>query len=191
MRSSTTLRQPDNAANEVYAVAAALDDALFRLADHATGDARRSGAGTSARDGVNDDRGAPVAENGMLVSTQRDIGRNHCRVASSVGCHNQRKIRNASSRQPRVFGMAGGATEVRASRLEVRRFTFRVLVNMQRVLARRQALDVQLDFDSVWSFAQHGSSDALTLRIFNFHGNRFGSSSDAGLHCAAAAGENH
>jgi len=123
--------RPNNAANEVYAAVVTLDDALYRLADNAAGDARRSGAGTSARDGVNHDRGAPVAEDRMLVSTERDIGRDHCCVASSVGCHNQRKIRNVASRQTRVFGMAGGATEVRASRFEVWRFTFRVLVNVQ------------------------------------------------------------
>src|ERR1700720_4001140 len=40
---------------------------LFGLADYAASDARRSGAGGSARDGVNDDGGPAVAENRMLV----------------------------------------------------------------------------------------------------------------------------
>jgi hypothetical protein len=87
--------------------------------------------------------------------------------------------------------MASGAIEVRASRLEVRRFTLRILVNVQGVLARRQAFYVELDFDSMRSLAEHGTSHLLALRVFNFHRNRFGSSGAASLHRGGAARENH
>jgi hypothetical protein len=57
------------------------------------------------------------------------------------------------------------------------------------MLTRRQAFDVELDFDSVRSLAEHGSPYALTLGIFKFHGNRFGSNGAAGLHCGDSARE--
>jgi hypothetical protein len=181
----------NNAATGVYARDITLDEALFRLADDAASDAGRSGAGRSARDGVNDDSGAAVAENGMLVRTERNIWRNYYCVTGSISCDNQRKIGNVSSCQTGVFAVTGGAIEVRASRLKVGRFTLRVLVDVQRVLARRQALHVQLDFDSVRSVAKHGSSNVLTLSVFNFRSNRFGSGGTAGLHCYETRAENH
>lgn len=180
-----------NAALEVYAGAEILDDALFGLADYAARDARRSGAGSSASDGMNDDGRPPVAENRMLVSTEGDVGRNYRRVAGSVGCHDQRKVGNVSGRETRVVCMAGSAVEVRAGGLEVRGLALGVLMDVQRVLARRQALDVELDSYSLWSFAEDGGPDLLTLGVFDFHGDRFGSGGAAGLHNGDAAGENH
>jgi hypothetical protein len=43
----------------------------------------------------------------------------------------------------------------------------------------------------VGSFAENGSSDVLALRVFNFDGNRFGSSGAASLHSGDPAGKNH
>ncbi len=83
-----------------------LDDALFGLTDDTARNPRRSGAGSSAGDGVNDNRRAPIAKNGMLVSTKRDVWRNYYRVTGSVGRHNQREIRNVSSRQTCMFAVA-------------------------------------------------------------------------------------
>src|SRR5258708_23200577 len=74
-----------------------------------------------------------------------------------------------------------------AGGLEVGRLALGVLVDVQRMLARWQALDVQLDFYSVRSFAEHGGSDVLTLGVFDFHGNRFGRGGAVGLHNGNAA----
>jgi len=165
--------------------------ALFGLADYTASDARRSGAGSSARDGVNDDSGPSVAENRMLVRAEGDIGSNYRRVAGSIGSHDQGKVRNISGGHTHVVGVAGGAVEMRAGGLEVRRFTLRVLMDVKGMLARRQAFDVQLDFHAMRRFAEHGGSNVLTLGILDFHGDRFGRDCAAGLHSGNAAGDNH
>jgi len=105
--------------------------ALFGFADDTAGDARRSGAGSSARDGVNDDGGPAVAENGMLVRAESDIGSNYRRVARSVGGHNQRKVRDISGGHTRVVGVAGSAIEMRTSGFEVRGLALGVLMDVQ------------------------------------------------------------
>src|ERR1700730_2577167 len=152
--------RPNNAAREVYVSAKTLDDALFGLADYTASDARRSGAGSSICHCVDHDGGAAVAENGMLVSAHGDIGRNDRRVAGSVSADDERKVRNVSSRQTRVVSMSGSAGKVRASRLEVRGLALGVLMDVQGVFTRRQALHAQFDFYSMRSFAEHGGSDA-------------------------------
>src|SRR5260221_11195977 len=86
--------------------------------------------------------------------------------------------------------MARSAVEMWGGGLEVGRLALGVLMDVQRMLARWQALDVQLDFYSVRSFAEHGGSDVLTLGVFDFHGNRFGRGGAVGLHNGNAAGQN-
>src|SRR4029077_1242268 len=120
--------------------------ALFGLADYAASDARRSGAGSSACDSVNDDGGPAVAENRMVIRSEGDIGSDYRRVAGSVGGHDQGKVRNISGGHTHVVRVAGGAVEMRAGGLEVRGFALRVLMDVEGMLARRQALDVQFDF---------------------------------------------
>src|SRR4029077_6822759 len=147
--------------------------ALFGLADYTASDARRGSSPCSARDGVNEDGVPAVAENRMLVSAESDIGSDYRRMASSVGRHDQGKVRNVSGGHTHVIGVAGGAVEVRDRRLEVRCLALGVLMNVERMLARRQAFDVQLDFHAMRRFAEHGSADVLTLSVFDFHGDRF------------------
>src|SRR5216683_7444119 len=165
--------------------------ALFGLADYTASNTRRSGAGGSTSDGVNDDGGPAVAENGMLVSAEGNIGSDHRRVAGSISSHDQRKVRNISGGHAHVVGVAGGAVEVRACGLEVRCLALGVLMDVQGMLARRQALDVQLDFHAMRSFAEHRGSHVLTLGVFDFHGDRLGRGGTAGLHGGDTAGKNH
>src|SRR5260370_37242031 len=94
--------------------------ALFGLADYTASDTRRSGAGGSTSDGVNDDGGPAVAENGMLVRAEGDIGSNYRRVAGSISSHDQRKVRNISGGHAHVIGVAGSAVEMWPCGLEVR-----------------------------------------------------------------------
>src|SRR6266446_7252555 len=165
--------------------------ALFGLANYTASDARRSGAGSSTGDGVNNDGGPAVAEDRMLVGTESDIGSNYRRVAGSVGGHDQGKVRNISGGHTHVVGVAGGAVEVWSGGFEVRELAFGVLMDVQRMLARGQALDVQLDFHPMRSFAEHGGSNVLSLGVFDFHGDRLGRGGTAGLHGGNTAGKNH
>jgi hypothetical protein len=128
--------------------------ALFGLADYTASDAWRSGAGGSTSDGVNDDSGPAVAENRMLVIAESDIGSDYRRMASSVGSHDQGKVRDVPGGHTHVIGVAGGAVEVRARGLEVRCLALGVLMNVEGMLARRQAFDVQLDFHAMRGFAE-------------------------------------
>src|SRR5258707_8689149 len=92
--------------------------ALFGFADYPESNTRRSGAGSPAREGVKDDGGPAVAENGMLVRAEGDIGSNYRRVARSVGGHDQRKVRDISGGHTRVVGVAGSAIEMRTADLK-------------------------------------------------------------------------
>src|SRR5258708_33702519 len=132
--------------------------ALWGFAEAPEGDPRRRGAESPAREGVNEEGGPAVAENGMLVRAEGDIGSNYRRVARSVGGHDQRKVRDISGGHTRVVGVAGSAIEMRTSGFEVRGLAFGVLMDVQGMLARRQALDVQLDFHAMRSFAEHRGS---------------------------------
>src|SRR5258707_15791864 len=105
--------------------------ALFGFADYPESNTRRSGAGSPARDGVNDDCGPAVAENGMLVRAEGDIGSNYRRVARSVGGHDQRKLRDISAGHTRVVGVGGTAIEMRTSGFAGRGLALGVLMDVQ------------------------------------------------------------
>jgi len=61
---------------------------------------------------------------------------------------------------------------MRASGFEIRRFAFRVLMNVERMLASWKALDVEFDLYPMRGFRENGRSDALALRILDYHGDR-------------------
>src|SRR5712664_305603 len=103
----------------------------------------------------------------------------------------QRKVRDISGGHTRVVGVAGSAIEMRTSGFEVRGLALGVLMDVQGMLARRQALDVQLDFHAMRSFAEHRGSHVLSLGVFDFHGDRLGRGGTAGLHGGDTAGKNH
>ena len=108
--------------------------------DDATGDARRRATAGGTRDGVDDDGGAAVAEDGMLIGAEGDIRRDRADVSGSVGPNNQREIRD----------IAGGMTamgvlstlEMGARRFEVGRLTNAMLVDMNGMLAWGKVFDV-------------------------------------------------
>src|SRR5258708_30688504 len=87
--------------------------------------------------------------------------------------------------------MAGSTVEVWARGFEVGRVAIGVLMDVQGMLARRQTLDVQLDLYAMRSFGKHGGSDALTLGVLDFDGNRFRRGGAVGLHNRDAASQNH
>src|SRR5258708_39383671 len=87
--------------------------------------------------------------------------------------------------------MARSTVEVWARGFEGGRVALGVLMDVQGMLARRQTLDVQLDLYAIRSFGKHGGSDALTLGVLDFDGNRFRRGGAVGLHNGDAAGPNH
>src|SRR5258708_30372011 len=87
--------------------------------------------------------------------------------------------------------MARSTVEVWALGFEVGRVALGVLMDVQGMLARRQTLDVQLDLYAMRSFGKHGGSDALTLGVLDFDGNRFRRGGAVGFHNGGAAGPNH
>src|SRR5258708_35324296 len=87
--------------------------------------------------------------------------------------------------------MARSTVEVWARGFEVGRVALGVLMDVQGMLARRQTLDVQLDLYAMRSFGKHGGSDALTLGVLDFDGNRFRRGGAVGLHKGGAARQNH
>src|SRR5260370_14019950 len=108
--------------------------ALFGFADYTASNTRRSGAGGSTSDGVNDDGGPAVAENGMLVSAEGNIGSDHRRVAGSISSHDQRKVRNISGGHAQVAAVAAGAVPARSSGLAPRRPPLSFLMDLQLML---------------------------------------------------------
>src|SRR5258707_4530677 len=87
--------------------------------------------------------------------------------------------------------MARSTVEVWARGFEVGRVALGVLMDVQGMLARRQTLDVQLDLYAMRSFGKHGGSDALTLGVLDFDGNRFRRGGAVGLHNRDAPRQNH
>src|SRR5258707_6031845 len=83
--------------------------------------------------------------------------------------------------------MARSTVEVWARGFEVGRVALGVLMDVQGMLARRQTLDVQLDLYAMRSFGKHGGSDALTLGVLDFDGNRFRRGGGVGLDNGDAA----
>src|SRR5258708_24935049 len=87
--------------------------------------------------------------------------------------------------------MARSTVEVWALGFEVGRVALGVLMDVQGMLARRQTLDVQLDLYAMRSFGKHGGSDALTLGVLDFVGNRLRRGGAVGLHNGDPAGPKH
>ena len=122
---------------------------------------------------MNHDGGATVGEDGVVVTAKCNVRGNYRRVTRAVGGHDQRKIGNVTGGQADMIDVPGGAVEVRSGGLEVRGLTFRVLMDVERMLAWRQALHVQLDLHSMGGFGENGGSDTLPFRVLDFNGNRF------------------
>jgi hypothetical protein len=150
------------------------------LGDYAAGDAVSSiSCGIRfhvVRFGMDHERRAAVTEKGMIVIAQVHVGIRCLEFGLAIGFHG--KILHVAGvvafriLQTVLFPVG---IEVRASRLKVRRIAFSVLMKMQRVLARRQIVEVKLErhASSGLAIRDDGGADALTLSIFQVdHGFR-------------------
>src|SRR5215472_11261646 len=161
---------------------------LLRFRDDAASNTRRSAAARATSNSVNHDGGAPVAENGSVIGAHCNVRSDGSGVGCAVSGNDQCKVRNVASRHTHALvGVTSG--KVWTGSLEIGRLALRELMNVERVFARRKILDVQRDFHSLRSGRQSGSSDTLTLGIFDFHGNRLGWGLGVGIlrECRACA----
>ena len=121
---------------------------------------------------MDDESCAASTENRMFIVAERDIGRYGRHMRCPVRADDQHEIGDIPSGSP---GVAVAAFKVRTGRCKVWRFTFSDLVNVDRVLAWRQILDIQDDLDAFGRGRKRGGSHALPLRVLDDH--------DHGLAC--------
>ena len=95
---------------------------------------------------MDDERCPPIAENRVTVVAQRHIRRNHCCLGSAIRT-NSEILHIACVRSLRVLQpvMLAVWIEMRTSGSESRGIAFRNLVNVDRVLAGRQILEIQFN----------------------------------------------
>src|SRR5579885_429561 len=66
-----------------------------------------------------------------------------------------------------------GGIEMRAGGFEVGRLAFRELVNVNRMIAGRQVLDIEFDADALGRGRENGGADILALSILEVDGHGF------------------
>lgn len=129
--------------------------------------------------GVDDDGGAAVAEDRVIIGAERDVWRDCGDLGSAVRGNNQRKIRNVSSRMAAVGVVFG--VEVRARGFEIGWIAFRILMDVNGMFAGRKIFDAQRDFYAGGSGSQNSGAHALSLRIDQIHGDGFGGGMGMGV----------
>jgi hypothetical protein len=160
----------------------ARERSLFPL-NHPTGDAV---AGVSRRVGfhvvclgMDHQRRASVGEQRVRVGrgAKRDIIVGDLRLRLAV--RSDRDVQHVAGVVAlRILEavLPGLRIEVAACRLEVWRIALRVLVEVNAMLAGRQAVEVELDLDSAADGLDFGGADAVSLSILEFDFDAFGGS---------------
>ena len=142
---------------------------LVWFCDYAAGYA--GGGAASGGYGVDDDGGATVTEDGVIIGAKRDVWCDGRDVSGAVRGNYQGKIWNVSGRMATV-GMVFGV-EVRACGFEIGRIAFRILMDVNGMFAGRKIFDIQRDFDAGGSGSQQSGAHALTLSIDQIHRDGF------------------
>ena len=147
---------------------------LSGLGDNGAGDARGRSAGGFSGNGVDDHCGAAIAENGVTVGTERHVGGDDRGMSGAVGANDQREVGNVAGGEPAVIVGRTVGIEVCTGGLEVGAFALSELMNMERVPARREILDVELDANAVRSFGERRGADHLILSVLDLDNDWFG-----------------
>src|SRR5271165_1183127 len=143
---------------------------LFR--NHAAGDAVAGvarGIGLHVVGlGVNHERGASVGEQriSFRAHAQYDVGILNGGLGSAVGLHGEVghvAVVVSGGIEEAVLLLV--RIEVRAGRLEVGRIALGVLMEMQRVIAGRQALHIEFDLNAFTRRLDRGRADAVALGV--------------------------
>src|ERR1700731_3819971 len=110
-----------------------------------TPQAMRAGAlAEEVCDGVNHDGSPTVAEYRIVTTLQADVGSHDANMRSVIRRDDQRKIRDVAGRYGAVLVIGLRTTEVWARGFEIRWIAFAYLLDVNRMLARREILDVAL-----------------------------------------------
>lgn len=143
---------------------------LLGSLDDSAGNARGSCGTSPFGYRMNDDRGASIAEDGVIVVAESYVGRDNGNVRSAVGSDDQGKIRDVAGGRPVVMVRATAGIEVGTCGSEARRVAFCDLMDVNGVFAGREILDVQSDFHAFRSAGKSGASHDLAFRILEFDG---------------------
>ena len=148
---------------------------LRGLGDDGAGNARWRGAGRFGGDGVDDHGGAAVAENGVSVGAQRNVGSDDGGMSGAVGADDQRKVGDVARGEAAGGVIVVGAIgiEVRTGGLEVWTVALGELMDVERMFAGREIFDVQLDAYAVRRLRERGRADDLILTVFDVDGEGF------------------
>src|SRR4029077_17491888 len=90
----------------------------------------------------------------------------------------ERKVRDITSRRA---AMAHVHSEMWPRRLEIGGYALGNLMDVQRMVSRRKALDVQLDANAARRLGESGGAHTLSLGILDVDGNRLGCRRRVGL----------
>jgi hypothetical protein len=137
---------------------------LFASGDDAASDACGIARRAAFR-GMDDDRGSAVAEYGVIVAAHGYVGCNHGDARGVVVANDQEEIRNITGRSA-VVGMAP-RVKVWTGALEIGWLAFGVLVDMHRVLTRREVSNVELKAHTLGGAGEGRSADGFALSILD------------------------
>src|SRR5262249_35998220 len=125
---------------------------LFCFLDHGARDSGGRAGRTRRCDCVNHDGSAAVAEDRVRLIAHSHVWSYHAYVSRAVGSDDQHKVGDvARGRRAVIVGCGTCWAEMRSGGLEIRSLAFGCLVDVDRVIAWGQALDVQFDFHAVAS----------------------------------------
>lgn len=123
---------------------------------------------------MDDDRGAAIAKDGMIVVAECYVRSDYRNVGGAVGGDNEREIRDVSRGRTVMMMLGAAGVEMGASRLEVWRIAQSDLVNVDGMLAGRKIFDVKSDLDAVRRAGKKRRSNTLAFGILEFYSDRFG-----------------
>lgn len=141
--------------------------------DDAAGNTRGSGRSAAFRHRVDHDRGTSITEDGVVIVAQSDIWRDDGNVGGAIGGNDERKIRDVAGGGCVVVVFSAAGIEVRSRGLEVWRFAFCDLMDMDGMFAWRKILDVQRYFDPFGRPGEQRRSNIVAIGIPEFDGHRF------------------
>ena len=146
---------------------------LLWLCDDAASDPRWRRRSSAPCNGVNNNRSPTVAKDGMVIVAKSYVRRDHRNVRGAVGADNERKIRYVAGRHAVMAVLGAAGIEVRTGGLEVRRVALGNLMDVDGMLAGRQILDVQCNFDALRTAGKLGSANALAFGVLEFDSHWF------------------
>src|SRR5215475_8586865 len=124
----------------------------------------------------------------MIIVAQRNVRGDRGYVGGAVFPHDQREIGNVARRRA-AMRMAAAGVKVGARGLEIRRFAFRELMDVDGMLTRRELLDVQGDFHACGRGGKGGGANGLAIGVLDRDYDGLPGSMSSGLLGVEGTGE--